>query len=138
MVESQKISAGKKGWRIIKRILGFILPFIILVSIPTIFSYLLYNVSSLFGAENIRPDNRQEILQKNWDKFVSRGVRWIDPVDDENFELSLCPFSDDENWNKSISPEEAGFICGYVTVPLFHDLARRGNDPDTNRYLARL
>ena len=22
---------------------------------------------------------------------------------------------------KSISPEEAGFICGFVTVPLFHD-----------------
>lgn len=44
----------------------------------------------------------------------------IDPEVIEKFELSLCPFSDD-SWNESIYPEEAGFICGFVTVPLFHD-----------------
>jgi pimeloyl-ACP methyl ester carboxylesterase len=124
VADTQEISAGKKVWRIIKRILGFILPFVILFSIPFIFFLILVIIPY-----ETKVDNRQEILEKNWDQFVSRGAGWIDPVDNENFELTLCPFSDGENWNNSISPEEAGFICGYVTVPQFHDLP----DGDTIR-----
>ena len=113
--EPIKMTAGKKAWRVIQRILGFILPFFIVISIPVILLVILFT----YPYER-KPDNRQEVLQKNWELFVSRRARWTEPIDDENFELTLCPFSDD-GWNEDISPEEAGFICGFVTVPQFHD-----------------
>jgi len=109
-------STGKKAWRIVKRIFGFILPFIILFSIPVIFFRILY----IYPYES-KPDNRQEYLEENWERYITRRARWIDPYDIEDFELTLCPFRDNEGWDEDISPEEAGFICGFVTVPLFHD-----------------
>jgi len=111
------MTTKNKTIQIIKRIFGFILPFLILFSIPFIFFFIIRIIPY-----EAKVDNRQEILEKNWDRFVSRGVRWIDPFDNENFELTLCPFSEGDSWDESISPEEAGFICGFVSVPLFHDL----------------
>jgi len=111
----------RRALEIIKTILGFILPFVILVSFPIIFFYLLYNVPSLFGAGNIKPDNRQFFLEQNWERYLARGARWMDTDDVEGFELTLCPFKEDGNWKYLDSPEDAGFICGNVTVPLYHE-----------------
>ncbi|MCK5794700.1 MAG: alpha/beta fold hydrolase [Anaerolineales bacterium] len=123
MAESQKISAGEKIWRIIKRILGFILPFVILISISVILIWML----SIYPFES-KPDDRQEFLKQNWKRYLTRDNRLIALYHLEGFELTLCPFSDD-GWSEDISPEEAGFICGFVTVPKFHDLP----DGDTIR-----
>ncbi|TFG47923.1 MAG: alpha/beta fold hydrolase, partial [Anaerolineales bacterium] len=67
------------------------------------------------------PDNRKEILEKNWERYITRGAKWMDPYTVDDIELTLCPFSEGKTWDETISPEEAGFICGFVTVPLFHD-----------------
>ena len=110
------MTTGNKAWQIIKQVFGFILPFVLLFSIPVIFFAILYIIPY-----ETKPDNRQEILEQNWDRYITRGARWKEPYAVEGFELTLCPFSDDD-WDENISPEEAGFICGFVTVPLFHDL----------------
>lgn len=110
------MTTGKKAWQIIKQVFGFILPFVLLFSIPVIFFAILYIIPY-----ETKPDNRQEILEQNWEHYITRGASGMDPYDVEGFELTLCPFSDDD-WDENISPEEAGFICGFVTVPLFHDL----------------
>jgi len=114
--ENMKMTGGGKGWRIIKKILGFILPFVILIAIPVVLIW-------IFSAYPYKstPDNRQDFLEQNWDRYITRGAKWMESYDVEGFELTLCPFSDDD-WDENISPEEAGFICGDVTVPLFHDL----------------
>jgi len=69
VAESQKISVGKKVWRIIKRILGFILPFIIVISIPVF----IFWIASIYPYET-KPDNRQEFLEKNWGRYITRGT----------------------------------------------------------------
>ena len=107
----------RKVWKIAKRALGCILPFVILISIPVI----LFSILIFYPYES-NPDNRQEVLQQNWERYLTRGAKWMDTYDVDGFELTVCPFSEDDGWDEDISPEEAGFICGNVTVPLFHSL----------------
>ena len=73
------MTSGEKAWQIIKRILGFILPFIILLSIPVIFYVIIYIIP-----HETKVDNRQEILERNWERYITRGARWID-----TYELNL-------------------------------------------------
>ncbi len=120
--EIKKMTPGEKAWNFIKSVFGLILPFVILFSPAIIFYAYIY----LIPHENNDPtepliDSRQDLLEKNWERFSTREAGWIDHSEIAGFELSKCPFSVDDDTDEYLSPEEAGFICGFVTVPLFHD-----------------
>ena len=50
---------------------------------------------------------------------------WVEPEIPAEFgpafEPAQCMFTEEESWDYWYLPEEAGFICGYVQVPLWHD-----------------
>ena len=108
----------KKAWRITKVVLGYILPFLIVGSLPL-------TLWLVYGNEDTESnqEERWEDLEENWDEFQERGAELgYQPIDTDQFDLQLCPFGyDQESWNESETPEAAGFICGYVPVPLYHD-----------------
>lgn len=109
----------KRWWKLTRAILGYIIPFLIIGSLPlTIWLF------SLNADEN-EPvsDERWEDLEENWEQYLKRGEELgYSPIDTDLFELAPCTFGyDPGSWDEAKTPEKAGFICGYVTVPLYHD-----------------
>jgi pimeloyl-ACP methyl ester carboxylesterase len=109
----------KKWWTRTKAILGHVLPFLILVSLPLTIVLISLNADPI---ESV-PDERWEDLEENWEQYVKRGEELgYASVDTDLFELAPCTFGfDSSSWDEGITPEKAGFVCGYVTVPLYHD-----------------
>jgi len=112
--------AEKPIWGKLENCLSGCLAFTILIFFPIIISALLIN-DELPAVGNARAEIRQGALDENWQGFLDHRTYTNGAQRQaEAFELSLCPFAEDGNWNEEISPEEAGFICGYITVPLDH------------------
>jgi len=107
----------KRGLRDnLKGCLGCVLPFIIVIFIPIIIF-----IVAVIILDDTDLNTRQSALEANWELFLDRSNTLSHTIDEEKFELTLCPFEDDGSWEREISPEEAGLVCGNVTVPLFHE-----------------
>ena len=96
----------KRWWKITKTILGYIIPFLIIGSLPlTIWLF------SLNADEN-EPDmeERWEDQEENWDQYLKRAEELGYPSLDTNLlEMDLCPFGENSSsWDESKTPEEAG------------------------------
>ena len=114
---SKPQSGKKKGWiTVVKCVLGAVLPLILITAL----AYLVYLAWDYYQYD-LDPEDRQQALENNWENFLERSDELENPIDLDKFELALCPFTNKRGWDESESPEEVGFICGYVTVPLFHD-----------------
>jgi pimeloyl-ACP methyl ester carboxylesterase len=110
----------KRWWKLTKAIMGYIIPFLIVGSLPLTIYLLSMNVDE---NESVT-DERWKDLHRNYSQYLKRGVELGYPSADTNlFTPDICPFSYNHgNWAESVTPEKAGFICGYVTVPLYHEL----------------
>jgi pimeloyl-ACP methyl ester carboxylesterase len=111
----------KKGWRITKAILGYVLPFLIIGSLPLTIWLVDHNTDNA-NSGSIQGERWKDLLA-NWEEFQERGAELgYPPVDTKLFHVGLCHFGDDpESWDEDLTPEAAGFICGHVSVPLDHD-----------------
>ena len=111
----------KKGWRITKSILGFVLPFLIIGSLPLTIWLVDQNADNTASQSN--QGERWKDLLENWEKYQERGEELgYQPVDTKLFRVGLCHFGDSQyNWDESETPEAAGFICGNVNVPIYYD-----------------
>ena len=108
----------KRWWEITKAVLGHLLPFLIVGGLVAGIYFLIFHESE---SESELLDDREKALEENWEKYLDQAEGANRNIQLDRFELTLCPFAeDDTNWNKSVSPEEAGMICGNVTVPLYH------------------
>ena len=108
---------SKRSWlSVLKRLLGAVLPFILIAAL----AYPVYLVWDYYQYD-LNPEDRQQALEENWEAYLERSDELGNSIDLDKFELTLCPFTNKRGWDESESPEEVGFICGYVTVPLFHD-----------------
>ncbi len=116
--EVNKLQSGKKkGWvTVVKRVLSVVLPFVLMAAL----AYLVYLAWDFYQYDQ-DPADRQQALENNWEAYLERSDELGNSIDLDKFELTLCPFTNKRGWDESESPEEVGFICGYVTVPLFHD-----------------
>jgi len=114
----------KKGWRITKAILGYVLPFLIIGSLPLTIWLVDHNTDN--GNSGSIQGERWKDLLANWEEFQERGAELgYPPVDTKLFHVGLCHFGDDpESWDEDLTPEAAGFICGNVDVPLYYDQPR--------------
>jgi pimeloyl-ACP methyl ester carboxylesterase len=124
MNQEQKPSAGKRWWRITKAVLGYLIPFLIIGSLP-LSIWLVDPSADNTDNEYLDPNQgrRWKNLTENFAKFLERGAELgYPPVDSSLFHLGLCHFGDyQDNWDEDLTPEAAGFICGDVMVPLDHD-----------------
>ena len=117
-VNKEAAPKKKRWWTFLKTTLGYVLPILIVAAIPI-------TIWILNQSEDEEPDltSRQETLEENWEEFQERGTKLgYTPVDPDLFDLALCPFGEDSgSWDIYRTPEEVGMICGYVSVPLYHD-----------------
>ncbi len=113
-----------KAWRITKVVLGYVLPILIVGSLPLTIWLVARNAENTDSQSN--QGERWKDLLANWEEFQERGEKLgYEPVDTHLFTVGLCHFGDYQyTWNESETPEAAGFICGDVIVPLDH------NQPD--------
>lgn len=111
----------KRWWKITKTFLGYIIPFLIIGSLPL--TIWLVDQNSANSTSGSNQGERWKDLLANWEKFQERGKELGYPeVDTRLFQVGLCDFGEDQgSWDESKTPEEAGFVCGHVTVPLYHD-----------------
>jgi pimeloyl-ACP methyl ester carboxylesterase len=96
------------------------LAFVILIFVPIIVFSLALWISKQNYQPSILENPRQDALKENAKQFLERKKATGQQILIDNFELSLCPFASSDTWHDDPGPEEAGFICGYVTVPLDH------------------
>jgi len=131
--ENIQVSTKRSWLAVLKRLLFEALPFLFIPILVLLGLYIWDNDQNKTDPDPIPdtvvPDTvvRQQALEENWELFLSRDNTHIGNHALEKFELALCPFSDPNTWDYDISPEEAGMICGYVTVPLFHEQPEKGN-----------
>ena len=119
--EGEKRAKLKKGVQITKTILGYIIPFLIVGSLPLTIWLVDQNADNT--ASQSDQGERWKDLDENWKEYKERGEELRNrPVNSNLFHIGLCHFGkDQDSWNESKTPEAAGFICGNVTVPLYHD-----------------
>lgn len=112
----------KPIWAKLENCLSGCLAVIILIALPFFFWYVILPLFEVEPDPNEKTwqEIRQEALDDNWEIFLERADSDGVILQIEKFDLALCPFTEEDNWNEDISPEEAGFICGNVTVPLDH------------------
>ena len=115
-VKSPQSGKIRHFYSVVKRLLGIVLPFILMVAV----AYLVYFVWD-FAQYDLDPEDRQQALERNWGAYLDRSDELGNIIDLDKFELTLCPFTNKRAWTESKSPEAAGLICGNVTMPLFHD-----------------
>ena len=109
----------KRWWTLTKAILGYVLPFLIIGGIVGGIYYLVFTEKE---TESEIMEGRQEALEENWEEYLLQAEDTNREILLRDFELTLCPFAEDETtWDEYISPEEGGMICGNVTVPLYHN-----------------
>ncbi len=128
----QKPPRKQRWWKITKIILGYMLPFLIIGSIPLTIWLVSQNADNTDSSStNPAQGRRWKDLTENYAKFLERGEELgYPPVDSSLFHLGLCHFGDyTYDWDEDVTPEGAGFICGHVTVPLDH------NQPDGDQTL---
>jgi pimeloyl-ACP methyl ester carboxylesterase len=119
-VDVEKTSkTPKRWWKITKAILGYIIPFLIVGSLPLTIWLLLRDTDE----QDPVPDERWEIILDNEEQYQNRaGELGYGLIDFSLFELTHCNFGYNKgSWDNSKSPEDAGFICGDVKVPLDHN-----------------
>jgi len=99
------------------------LAFVILICVPIIIGLILSFPTDSGSTDHFLSLNRtrQDALEKNWMHYLNHAKPDWSAIIGTNFELTLCPFNSSDTWHHDTSPEEAGFICGYITVPLNHD-----------------
>ncbi len=112
----------KPIWAKLENCLSGCLALIILVALPFIFWYVILPLLEVDPSPNQKTQQeiRQEALEENWNLYLDRANADGRQIQKENFELGLCPFSSDDTWSHPEEPEEVGFICGDITVPLDH------------------
>lgn len=116
-VKIKKPAGNKRWWTLTKAILGHVLPILIIGSLVAgIFSLVF-----LEDEDDDPQEDRRLALEENWEEYVANAAGLNREIDLDKFNIDLCPFTEDEyTWDNTNSPEGAGMICGYVTVPLYH------------------
>ena len=118
IIQGKHPSKRKRWWALTKAILGHVLPFLIVGGLIAGIYFPIFTESE---SETEILDQRQETLEENWEEYLIQAEEFKREIDINKFEITLCPFTEDEyTWNNAISPEEAGMICGNLTVPLYH------------------
>ena len=120
LIVNKEIAPKKKRWwTLTKAIIGYVIPFLIVGGIVGGIYYLVFTERE---SESEILDQRQEALEENWKEYLLQAEDNNREILLSNFELTLCPFAEDETtWDEYSSPEEGGMICGNVTVPLYHN-----------------
>jgi pimeloyl-ACP methyl ester carboxylesterase len=90
-------------------------------SLIAIFFGLIFLVSQVDVEDS---DDRKQVLNEGTDSYLDKHREIISVRNDEEFTLIPCPF--DLCSCSCTTPEEIGMICGYVTVPLYHEEPDRG------------
>ena len=119
----QSFTKKDKRWKtVLGWILRNVLPFVMIATLCASIYYLWKDYQ-----EKPDPEVRQQALENNIDRFIERDL-WINSLRSiVELELTLCPFYETEKWDEYQSPEEAGLICGNVTVPLYHEEPEKGS-----------
>jgi pimeloyl-ACP methyl ester carboxylesterase len=96
--------------------------FAVVGSILVIF-FGLAGLGSLIDSED--SDDLEPVSDYNLVEYLENHKGQDSSLNAQEFTLIPCPFE----WSSctSTSPEEAGMICGYVTVPLYHDDPKKGS-----------
>ncbi|MCJ7626313.1 MAG: alpha/beta hydrolase [Anaerolineaceae bacterium] len=117
------IKKKEKRWKtVLGWILRNVLPFVMIAALVALVYYVWQDYQ-----EKTDPEVRQQALEDNMINFLERDLGYTISDDVEDFELTLCPFYINDAWDNSQSPEEAGLICGNVTVPLYHEDPEKGS-----------